>query len=190
MSSRSLPKLIRAPPVAILANAKPSSDLTSDYSASIPDPPAPPSLDCIAFERDERPRRNSASLPRHSPLPAARPPMQHSNPPCAPETLYIVEKPHGISRVSIRPGMRSRGLEDIVQGNDLKEFSMGERVLSFVIGVIVGLIPVFIVSMAACGWPDLREKEQWDERWMLYGRSVGLLVLITVAIVIVVIKVR
>lgn len=60
---------------------------------------------------------------------------------------------------------------------------------SFFFGVLLGLVPVFI-GVRVCVRECWRREESvvWDDRWFLYGRSLGFFLLVTVAVLIVIVN--
>lgn len=203
------------PPLAFRPLPQPSraslETVSTAYSASIPDV-TPPPLDMVSFEREDRPYR-PVSLPRHSPLPAARSqsqlhvlvpghsahtlptptsalslasrsqtPVQHSTP---------IEKAHPSPYSSAYNGTGTQPSERESFGTDSttpsEKAAPLSQILSIIYGFFVGLVPIllpFRPCLAKCNLAP--NPPLWDQRWYVYGRSLGLLALVSAIIIIVV----
>lgn len=222
-----------APPLAFRAPAPTNTceDAASGslYSASIPDTCVPPP-GAITFERDDRPVRPVASVPRHSPLPGARGGQAGGGLLPAGKSMSALpatvrsestkrSKSEDMSRAHKPPSRQSSRGKDLdismdarIHVEQIKEAAYSQQQppspafsddsdsssvstdkfdesapgLSFFYGVFMGLLPPLLILHPLLSRFNVSPViSQWDRRCFVYGRSLGLLILVAAIIVIV-----
>lgn len=97
------------------------------------------------------------------------------------------------SREGSRASRERRGVDVSGSNGGAKDGSTEQRKVgacgSFWYGVVRGLIPVLILIGWCVKGVKGEEGNGWDERWMGYGTTLGLFVLVIVAIIIVLINI-
>lgn len=168
----------------------PLSDTQSEgaYSASIPDSPPPPLLP-VSFERDDKPFRPK-SVPRHSPLVRS-----NTKPlPSQPQPAYVVvSKTSNHSTYDAYDSQRLSMTASLTDSATSTEKStVADQASSFLYGFVMGIFPPLIVVRAvlAICFPVLDAPATWNHRHYVYGRSLGMLALMTIIIVVVVIVIK
>lgn len=168
----------------------PLSDSQSEgaYSASIPDSPPPPLLP-VSFERDDKPFRHK-SVPRHSPLVrSTTKPL-----PTPPQSAYVVVSKTSNHSVydAYDPQRLSMTASLTDSATSTEKSTMADQATSFLYGFVMGILPPLIVVRAilAICFPVLDAPGTLNHRHYVYGRSLGMLALVTIIIVVVVIVIK
>lgn len=172
-----------------------SSNSTSSAVPITPSPTTLPMVDEVQFELDDRPHAHSKSLPRYSPLPAARPPYMNNAPlPSAPQSLVVVDKKrfsHSSNAQFPQLSADDCALSVTMSATDSMSMTSGEKLdtfsstTSFFFGIFIGLVPI----LSVCRWVHITfvvspTPSMWDQRGLVYGRSVGLFMFVVLMVII------